>query len=474
MRQPCVSRTALCLLGATIAVHSHAQVIFERPKPSKEEGRYKEEMVAMSPTESNIKGEKADARVIRLEIKAGELYSTRIRDVWREEADAKWRKEFTDRVVISERIGEFSYDWWQGASRGRPGVHMFVDEDIVATVETYYLDPNGKQVGVEFYEVTEREIPAHDFLRWVIRMSTSVVSRRGNTVVKSTTRYGRKDATWFSWLSGDHLAIYVRGIDTDPSHIVNAYLKKFPSSLPRRLEINKKEWGRREVAFWLDKMKKALDSQDKNPTSRASAYGSMLELSWRTVLPPGFMEFTRQSSLAVKQQAYERLRDWWLLNREKSYWSKKYAKLVVRGQTPEDFARAEEKRRKDELEARLNAPIPDAKLAELEQRLIEKLETKLAYHVRLKKEAYGEECEAGFEKTPDGRWLLHVRQHKNAELDQVTYTGPDILRQRDRAYPLMGVFPCSYTDRLSGRSVATEEAYRYSKLQDLWIRTSRK
>jgi hypothetical protein len=69
---------------ACIATYGYGQVIYEKSLPSDDPDRYKIDTVAMQPTQKHIEAEKSDPRVIRLEIKDGELYSTRYRDLKKE------------------------------------------------------------------------------------------------------------------------------------------------------------------------------------------------------------------------------------------------------------------------------------------------------------------------------------------------------------------------------------------------------
>jgi hypothetical protein len=100
----------------------------------------------------------------------------------------------------------------------------------------------------------------HEFFRSHVRDGPQIAKRHGSLVVESEHRQDEFRTT--DWVS-DGLVISVFG-QVDIEEVVQAYLKKYPSSVPIDLEFDVAAWGRRELKLRLAEMRERLELPDRS------------------------------------------------------------------------------------------------------------------------------------------------------------------------------------------------------------------
>jgi hypothetical protein len=156
------------------------------------------------------------------------------------------------------------------------------------------------------------------------------------------------------------------------------------------------------------------------------------------------------------------------MGRKASYWHRKHQLLVAKGQSPEELVKAEEKRRKQEIQEILEAPISSKEMEDIRKRAIEKFEARNTYLVGLSLKSFGPDCGAKLERRDKSTWLF-VHLLSCELIQKETLTGPIIKETRDKPYPLKAIFTSKYTYKPTHEEVTYEVAVFYDKLRDKWL-----
>lgn len=386
----------------------------------------------------------------------------------------EWFEYAKKNLSCAKDSGQFRYvdksRSYNFSTKGR-AAYMFYDEQVeIGTFSEYYVGPRGEHTPVCIYEVKGKAIDIHNFLRRIIREECRVRRSRIGIVVESRDKWAKTSEGGaghdYSWLSGPHIAVYVGALGIDPKPLIDLYGAKFPSTLPKDFRIDKTAWGRKEVEIRLGRMKKAIEKKDNEKElmyrMRECAYkigGTMYVPFWQKVY------LSDEDPFEKKKAMYEEFNAWWQKNKAHTYWHEREQRLAVRGQAPEDIAA--EKRRKAEMarEAKLNAPITEAKKKEIISKLIEKFEK---IH---KDRMEGADPDERFERVGEGKWIFEFRSDYQFKppLTRNTYWGPKLEpRPWSRRYPFKGVF--SGTQAHPGEKVIKiQEEFYYDKLGDRWV-----
>ena len=382
-----------------------------------------------------------------------------------------YRKDAMERLSCGRDIGKFTFVKTGGSKR--PAGYMFFDGvDRLGTVTDRYRGPEREYVLVSMREVAESEIDPHNFLRRIVREECQVRRTRFGYVVKSRDRWDKTteagQGRGISWLSGKHVAVYMTALGVEPDDLLPMYGEKFRSTLPAGFKVNKTQWGRDEMEFWLGRMKRAIDDGDR--TVGPHSYTVSLHRMETYLHLPVVMEEADnpKAPFELKEQQYEHLVKWWAENKEKTYWHKRMQKLVAKGYTPEELAKAAEERAEAEREAILNAPFTPELEQKIREMLIAKFESRYHDFVKRTRERWGGQCGARFDKVGEGQWEWHDPESPRGPLRKRMLSGPEVSPYRRREYPRRGIFTIRYYNSHLKREVTDTEVHYYDRLKDRW------
>ena len=453
------------------------QVIYEKTLPKGEPGRYEvKDYVASYISDGLIEAYKRTQTVLRLEIRDGHLHVRTFRDLEKEAEGAatkaahrKWMRDFFDTYVLKKDIGRFRYKSGSGASRSDTGswVRFTLSGPRVADIDALYVQPDGDHAVAAVYEVEGDEMTLHGILRKVVKGKMSLCRARQGVYIRSVVDEGPAKRTWYTWRSAKRAAFYVYSVECDPKELAQGYLAHFPSDLPDHVNLDKAEWARAETDYCLGLMGQMFDAPepDSYPLSSPRCFEF---LSRNALIPPHVARIQYSDPVSARREPYQRVRKWWEENRERSYWDKRYGKLAVKGQTPEDLAKAEEKRIRKEIEAKLDAELTEDDLKRITEAVIRKLEGRMQYLADLANKALGTDSGCKFEKVAEKKWHRYFRHSRGSPLYQVTITGPKLRKWRDRKNPLVAEFRCVLRNQETGKKFEEKILYHYRKLEDRW------
>ena len=142
------------------------------------------------------------------------------------------------------------------------------------------------------------------------------------------------------WISGNCVMCVTAQAGT-VKQLLKLYGNKFPSDLPKKLDIDMVKWHKDEVEMAFPRMKANIPGE--KPV-RIGWFGWNLRIIREAVvLPKRFPQTLKDSpkvpSEQYKQDLYDKLLQWWQQNNAKLEWSPKPGKLVV-------TEKKEEKRKK--------------------------------------------------------------------------------------------------------------------------------
>jgi hypothetical protein len=390
-------------------------------------------------------------------------------------ASQAWFDEARKRYGVEGNIGKVQPDGSFGGGLMQSHYHFFDGLDDFGNFSQHFRGPDGLRVVVYFYEVPDREVDLHQFLRILIGEDDCDLEKRSFGYVVETEKKVAESGRGtrrvrFSWLHGPRLQILISALGDLPADFVEAYGKRFPSSLPKDLEIDKTAWGREEARFWLRRLERSLD--DPGAGNRGDRFITDLHRFREYIFVPELQvtlpsEFTRED----KKTVFDGLSKWWQEHGEKTYWEKSIQQLVAEGLSPKDLERQAKEKEEARIEAILSAPIDESKLEELKKRAIERLEKDNSEEVKRSNRDLPEgEWNAKFEKVGDG--FVFTRKDKDGSLTQWTFSGPEIRKRLfNRRKPLQAVFTQSVYDRIQKKTTRSEHTYTYDKLEDRWGRS---
>lgn len=248
---------------------------------------------------------------------------------------------------------------------------------------------------------------------------------------------------WIVWTSGKDLAFYVSSLGGDPMELAEVYLDKFPSSLPKDIDLDKLAWGRAEVDHWLRKMKKCLDGEigTDNPAWADKCLYMIISCAY---VPFDDVLMARDSK-EEKQRMYDRLVLWWAEGKAKAYWDEKRQLLIVKGQAPEDIARAKQAAAEEKVRQILATPLTQEQEENARVLLIQKYEAEARAKAKSLRGAFTNDVRIRFEKQEERCWIVQYPSYKGSLITE-TISGPAIAKTKDRRQPLKGVFAIKRQD----------------------------
>ena len=134
----------------------------------------------------------------------------------------------------------------------------------------------------------------------------------------------KSPAIW--WISGN-LFVTVGAGEGTVKEILKLYGDKFPSTLPRRIDLDKTKWYRAEVEMVLPRLKKFIPVAKLTRIDWfASNFSKLLGAVDLPQFPAGI---PRGASVEKKQEIYDAVFAWWQQNKDKVEFSAQVGKLVL-------------------------------------------------------------------------------------------------------------------------------------------------
>jgi hypothetical protein len=213
-------------------------------------------------------------------------------------------------------------------------------------------------------------------------------------------------------------------------------------------------------------MKRALDDGDKEGGYR-SFTSYLFRVIGDTVFIPEMQGLSHQkvteATLEKKKEVYDILLQWWQKHKDSTYWHPKIQMLVAKGQSPDELREAAEKKQRQEIAAKLNAPLKPDK--ELVVPLVQLFEVQTERQVKERTENM-----RAFEKVDGGVWKMQWRQYVKGAWSDVTIRGPQLEKTSSKRYPLVAKFTKHAVEQGSGKSYRVMDAiFYYDKLHDRWV-----
>jgi hypothetical protein len=357
--------------------------------------------------------------------------------------------------------------------------------DFIGCVSQEFLGPGDKRVGINVYEAVGEKTPKmqemlHEMLRYSIRGHHTVTKMDFGTVVTFKTKWSKlHNYSYVEWVTPKASIISVNAHGVDLLEVANICSKKYPSSLPADLKIDKTTWGREEFESGIQRMKAALDNKDfrmgiADTLIRVTEY-VYYPLEWRSKRGDEYKDSWTEYK-AKDQQIYDEIVRWWKENKEKTYWDEKFNMLVAKGQTPADIKAEIEKHAKEAAklareknEAILAKPMTNDEIAKAKVSLMVLFEARSQ--------------EARWQKVKDGVWTYDYTGN-NGSHATLTCTGPTITQTNDRKKPLKAVFVKrtkdpgldlssdnpnnKYDPRIKNGAIEELWTYYYSRLENTW------
>jgi len=170
-------------------------------------------------------------------------------DSWAEQAEEKWRAKRSE-YIIDHDIGEYRIT---GGTAG-------VSEDEILDHKRYRVSarmrgPDGR----EFYAKIKYSERGDEYLRHEhMRFPNPVRLVRHGSGWTLECRGESISGTWVKWTArgGYYVSVITAGVYPDP--VIDAYLRKYPSTLPRDYQYDRNEWGREQVDIVIEELKASL------------------------------------------------------------------------------------------------------------------------------------------------------------------------------------------------------------------------
>ena len=492
------SRTVLGIAITGICVCARAEVIFERAIPEEvlkahdlnHVNRYFEERISEEELQREIEKAKAGCQkeesIVRLELlfnaQDGNRPYFRTTSLGRNREGAKrqqaWLARAIERLAIQAPVGKSVPTRKPGGGLTDSG-YLFFEGIRDARGELGYLrenfrGPERQSITVEFWEVYGHVIDHHQFLRNPIRNECRVLKHKFGTVVatrdrwKQTSTDGKGQSVF--WLHGEGLLIQIWALAPLPDDLVEEVGRRFPSSLPKDFAIDKTAWGREEGRYWLGRMEKVLATGDTAKPGRQNDYSFFLENLKMYIFVPGVEGvIMHEATLEQKKGQFARLKEWWKENESKTEWHESMQRLAARGQFPEDLEREAKEQAEKRVRDILDAPLTDADVEALKERLIKKFELEMKEQLENDRAKVGAD-KVDFEKE-GGKWTLIRRDFPGGVPYRWEYTGLKIRRRLfDKKRPLEATFTETVFEGAKGKTATSERAYLYYRLEDAWSR----
>ena len=491
-----------------VAITCLAKTLFERPITDEERQRY-----AMSGSSSGypkgttmeqvltkLKNANWGEKTVKVEVQHAhglifdkDIYVRPVlkltylgEDLILEKARKEWREEAKRRLAIGRDYAGYKYNRLGVTDVG--GTSRVIDpRSRVRKVHESFAGPMG-YVSVAMHEAAERPVDLHQVAREVIKEDVRLEKTEHGYVIIAADKYrqitDRGGGKRIVWRSGKNLLIYLSALGELPMGLLPLYGGKFPSSVPAHFRIDKDEWGRREMEFWLEYLGNTLDPPEVEEPLRMSFYDAVRTLKGYVFIPL-VREWRRQTvkglSIAEKKAIYGRLVEWWEEARKDAYWHQKRQVLVARGQSPEEIAEKERegaaRTAASDLQARLDVPFTPEDFGRAKGDLVGYMEKRIQRGVEsYRKRFAGDQRPVSGGKVEPGKWAW-TRPYGQHGTIRETIIGPRIERQEDKRYPMMGTFTIRNTLTFPDQKPDTGiefEIFLYDKLAGKWSLKSKR
>ena len=340
------------LIGALVSVYVTqpavaGEVVYETKMKPEELDRYTLEVCGLVLHEDekavvakHVENAKKNPNVVRLEVvvegKVRVLSCTTLGKLKATvEEEKKYTAEASRRLVIAKDIGPYKYGRGGASLQWGPGYRL-------GYAHADYLGKNGSRVDLFTEEwCRERKLDEHEFGRDQMQLDWKTTAMAGNVVLLAIDPepFPRFDATPASapatvkagdvgkgavrWRSGNDLSVSVSWYGSFPQEVVEAYLREFPSNLPKDYSVDKTAWARKEAQHWFDRATgvlegKAGDGRFDNLNACRNQLGSCLDLDTLAPRAPS----TQPATPEEERAEFLKLREWWGKNKDKAVWGK--------------------------------------------------------------------------------------------------------------------------------------------------------
>ncbi|MHC4253799.1 MAG: hypothetical protein ACYS9X_32190, partial [Planctomycetota bacterium] len=193
---------------------------------------------------------------VRFDRKNDTLTRWFIEDSWARQAKEEWiakRPEY----IIDRDIGEFKIDGGTADIEEREVPVLYRFRHVSARMKG--SDRRKFYVMVRFPESGEKYF-RHDEL-WIQR-PVRLVRHGSNYTLEARGKYEGHN---IRWPSTNGCRVYIGTVGTYPGPVIEAYLKKYPSTLPSDFQYDRNEWGREHVDITIEKLKASLSLPHHGP-----------------------------------------------------------------------------------------------------------------------------------------------------------------------------------------------------------------
>lgn len=346
-----------------------------------------------------------------------------------------------------------------------------------------FEDPKKGRVSIVQLELASDPAPDfHEFIRDFITFDSKLEKTDYGYMVMATqpiikyTSNQKFEEKRIYWIAGPNHSIKIecRSFKSNdlPREFLPLYGAKFPSSMPKDFKVDKTVWGRDEMALRLEEMKKAIIAEENPGDDVFSEWryvfdGHCSEMQKYVFVPFSNGLWFHTESIKEKKELLERLTQWWTSNKENTYWDSEIQKLAIKGQTPKELAAAEDQRKKEEYEARLNAPVKKTE---------EELTIDLIKLFEKDQEEIGKSRVPDFikfEKLDDKTWIWQWHtgvMGSKGPICEDKYIGPTLKKRDSKKYPYQAEFECYQTEFETGRAGRMQNLiFYYDKFKDVWL-----
>ena len=208
-------------------------------------------------------------------------------------------------------------------------------------------------VRVGIIEWPGKRVPRHEFFRlvmehWAVASESKIdfrPKRMAHGVVlvghhrRSMPDKGSSHTTYFTWMSGN-VAVYVEAMNASPAGLrvkarnvspaglLDLYGARFPSTLPREIDLDKITWYRAEIDSILSRLERLAAS---TKLTRGDWFTNDLNRLLQCVHVPDLAHnMALRASPVRKKVLYKQVSDWWKKNGQDTVWDRKQGKLIAR------------------------------------------------------------------------------------------------------------------------------------------------
>lgn len=247
-------------------------------------------------------------------------------------AKARWREWAKKELSCSKSTKSFKAKGCEAFFD--VAVTFFAGERVhYGYVEDSYAGPDGEHVSVTIYEIQERDIDDHAFLRMMVREELALQRSPSGYVVRREDKRGERSyeglQRGYAWASGKRRAIFITSLWAWPDELLPQYMQKFPSNLTEKLVIDKDAWGKQEVEDLLQRLGKLLSLGEA--TWDPHDVFSQLAVPLVVTLPAGRLseKLSRSKRWAEAKESYDAVVKWWESNKTKVRWDEKTQCLMA-------------------------------------------------------------------------------------------------------------------------------------------------